>query len=109
MLFSVDSLGRKTVSAFRGRSVLLKNLDLHGWMMSLPSLTLVPHAVILVIAGIILLKIHTVPVRFDQIHIAGQPMDLNLVDAGQQLGCGYRIFRAAEAERSSVSYLFALS
>ena len=40
MLFSVDSLGRKTVSAFRGRSVLLKNLDLHGWMMSLPSLTL---------------------------------------------------------------------
>ena len=24
-------------------------------------------------------------------------MDLNLVDAGQQLGCGYRIFRAAEA------------
>ena len=40
MLFSVDSPGRKTVSAFRGRSVLLKNLDLHGWMMSLPSLTL---------------------------------------------------------------------
>lgn len=24
-------------------------------------------------------------------------MDLNLVDAGQQLGCGYRIFRAAKA------------
>ena len=39
MSFSVRSPGRKTVSAFCGRSTLLKNRDLHGWMMSFPLLT----------------------------------------------------------------------
>ena len=40
MLSSVSVSGRKTVSAFLGRSMLLKSLDLHGWMMSFPLLTL---------------------------------------------------------------------
>ena len=40
ILSSVKVSGRKTVSAFLGRSMLPKSFDLHGWMVSFPLLTL---------------------------------------------------------------------
>ena len=57
----------------------------------------VAHPVILIVSGIILLKSHAVCVRFDQIHIAGQPMDLDFCDICQQLGSRCRLLFAAEA------------